>query len=102
MSKTVRSFLFVVVALSLVLAACVVRLPSPKLPLLNSPLRLLSPPRLPNPLRFPTEEDPMAMYMPDAVTGDVLSPPVPRLCSRSRSAWLNSSTGRAFAGKRDG
>lgn len=68
MLKTVRSLLFVVVAMSLLLAAC------------GTPATE-APTAAPEPTEVPAEptvteapvEDPMAMYAPDAVTGDVIT-----------------------------
>jgi phosphate binding protein len=72
MSKTVRSFLFVVVALSLVLAACGAPAAT-EAPVAEQPTSAPAPTTAPEPTAVPTEEDPMAMYMPDAVTGDVIT-----------------------------
>ncbi len=68
MSKTVRSLLFVVVALSLALAACgapaATEVPATE---------VVAPTEAPaEPTVAPTE-DPMAMYAPDAVTGDIIT-----------------------------
>ena len=71
MSKTVRSFLFVVVALSLVLAAC--GAPAAETPVVEEPTAAPAPTTAPEPTAVPTEADPMAMYMPDAVEGDVVT-----------------------------
>jgi phosphate binding protein len=69
MSKTVRSLLFVVVALSLVLAAC--GTPATEAPATEAVVEATEAPA--EPTAVPTEEDPMAMYAPDAVEGDVIS-----------------------------
>lgn len=64
MSKIVRSFIFVLVALSLVLAAC-------GAPATEAPVATEAPAT-----EAATEavvEDPMAMYAPDAVTGDIIT-----------------------------
>jgi len=68
MSKTVRSLFFVVVAMSLLLAACgtpaaetqVVEPTATEAPVVAEPTAA-------------TVEDPMAMYAPDAVTGDIIT-----------------------------
>src|SRR3990172_6768868 len=68
MFKTVRSLLFVVVAMSLLLAAC-------GAPATQSPTAApapVEPTKAPEPTVAPTE-DPMAMYAPDAVTGDIIT-----------------------------
>lgn len=68
MFKTVRSLLFVVVAMSLLLAAC-------GAPATQSPTAApapVEPTKAPEPTVTPTE-DPMAMYAPDAVTGDIIT-----------------------------
>ena len=69
MSKTVRSLLFVVVALSLVLAAC-------GAPATDAPVAtevVVEATEAPaEPTAAPTE-DPMAMYAPDAVEGDIIT-----------------------------
>jgi phosphate transport system substrate-binding protein len=72
MSKTVRSFLFVIVALSLVLAAC--GAPAAETAAPAEPTAApAEPTKAPEPTAVPTEEDPMAMYAPDAVEGDVVT-----------------------------
>jgi len=68
MSKTVRSLLFVVVAMSLLLAAC-------GTPATQAPTAAPEPTKVPAttiPTIAPTE-DPMSMYAPDAVTGDIVT-----------------------------
>jgi len=65
MSKTVRSLLFVVVAMSLLLAAC-------GTPATEIPAAAPEPTKAVEPTAAPTE-DPMAMYAPDAVTGDIIT-----------------------------
>jgi len=72
MSKTVRSFLFVIVALSLVLAACGAPATT-EAPVAEQPTAAPAPTTAPEPTAIPTEEDPMAMYAPDAVEGDVVT-----------------------------
>jgi len=70
MSKTVRSLLFVVVALSLVLAAC--GAPATEAPVATE--AVVEATEAPaEPTAAPTEEDPMAMYAPDAVEGDIIT-----------------------------
>ncbi len=68
MSKTVRSLLFVVVAMSLLLAAC--GAPATEAP--TAAPAPVEPTKAPEPTVAPTA-DPMAMYAPDAVTGDVIT-----------------------------
>lgn len=66
MSKNVRSFMFVMVALSLMLAAC-------GTPATEAPTAAPVATEVPaEPTAVPTE-DPMAMYAPDAVTGDIIT-----------------------------
>ncbi len=68
MSKTVRSLLFVVVAMSLLLAAC--GTPATEAP--TAAPAPVEPTKAPEPTVAPTA-DPMAMYAPDAVTGDIIT-----------------------------
>lgn len=69
MTKTVRSLLFVVVALSFVLAAC--GAPATEAPVATE--TVVEATEAPaEPTVAPTE-DPMAMYAPDAVTGDIIT-----------------------------
>ena len=67
MTKTVRSLFFVVVALSLLLAAC--GTPATEAPVATEVVATEAPAE---PTAAPTE-DPMAMYVPDAVTGDIIT-----------------------------
>ena len=70
MSKTVRSLLLVVVALSLGLAAC--GAPATEAPVATE--AVVEATEAPaEPTAAPTEEDPMAMYAPDAVEGDIIT-----------------------------
>jgi phosphate transport system substrate-binding protein len=72
MSKTVRLLLFVIVAMSLLLAAC--GAPATEAPVVEAPTAAPVATEAPaEPTAVPTEEDPMAMYAPDAVTGDVIT-----------------------------
>jgi phosphate transport system substrate-binding protein len=69
MSKFVRSFVFVLVVLSFVLAAC--GAPATEAPVATEAAATEAPAT-----DAPTEavvEDPMAMYAPDAVTGDIIT-----------------------------
>ncbi len=69
MFKTVRSLLFVVVAMSLLLAAC-------GAPATQSPTAApapVEPTKAPEPTVVAPTEDPMAMYAPDAVSGDIIT-----------------------------
>ena len=68
MPKTVRSLLFVVVALSLILAAC----GAPATTEAPTATEVVAPTETVAPTAAPTE-DPMAMYAPDAVTGDIIT-----------------------------
>ncbi|MFN8380745.1 MAG: PstS family phosphate ABC transporter substrate-binding protein [Anaerolineales bacterium] len=68
MPKTVRSLLFVVVALSLILAAC----GAPATTEVPAATEVVAPTETVAPTAAPTE-DPMAMYAPDAVTGDIIT-----------------------------
>jgi len=69
MSKTVRSLLFVVVAMSLLLAAC--GTPAAETQVVVDPTATQIP-VVAEPTIAPTE-DPMAMFAPDAVTGDIIT-----------------------------
>ena len=71
MSKTVRSFLFVVVAMSLLLAAC--GAPATEAPVVEEPTAAPAPTEVPAEPTAAPVEDPMAIYMPDAVEGDVIT-----------------------------
>jgi phosphate binding protein len=68
MFKTVRSLLFVVVAMSLLLAAC--GAPATEAPTAAPVVAATEVPA--EPTAVPTE-DPMAMYAPDAVEGDIIT-----------------------------
>lgn len=69
MSKTVRSFLFVLVLTSLVLAACGgAATEVPVVQPTSAPAQPTAAPQEPV-----TEEDPTAMYAPDAVSGDIIT-----------------------------
>ena len=71
MTKTVRSILFVFVLASLVLAAC--GSPATEAPVVIEPTTVpAEPTTAPEPTVEPTA-DPMAMYMPDAATGDFVA-----------------------------
>lgn len=72
MSKTIRSFLFVIVALSFVLAACGTSPSGDGAPAAEAPV-VEEPTKIPEPTAVPIEVDPMAIYAPDAVTGDVIT-----------------------------
>ena len=65
MFKTVRSLMFVLVAMSLLLAAC-------GAPATEAPTAAPAPTQAPEPTAAPVE-DPMAMYAPDAATGDIIT-----------------------------
>lgn len=66
MSKFVRSFVFVLVALSLVIAACGASAT-------EAPVVATEAPATEVPATEVVVEDPMAMYAPDAVTGDIIT-----------------------------
>ena len=69
MLKTVRSLLFIVVAMSLLLAAC-------GAPATEAPTEIVAVATEAPATSVPTvvpAEDPMAMYAPDAVTGDIIT-----------------------------
>ncbi|MBK7318353.1 PstS family phosphate ABC transporter substrate-binding protein [Candidatus Villigracilis affinis] len=73
MTKFARSFVFVLVALSFVLAAC--GAPATEAPVAE-PTEAATEAATEAPAAEPTEapaEDPMAMYAPDAVTGDIIT-----------------------------
>lgn len=65
MSKTVRSLMFVLAAMSLLLAACGTAAA-------EAPTAAPEPTQASEPTAI-TTEDPMAMYAPDAVTGDIIT-----------------------------
>jgi phosphate transport system substrate-binding protein len=65
MSKTVRSLIFVLAAMSLLLAAC-------GTPAAVAPTAAPASTQAPEPTAAPVE-DPMAMYAPDAATGDIIT-----------------------------
>ena len=69
MTKTVRSLLFVVVALSLVLAAC--GAPATEAPVATE--AVVEATEAPAEPTAAPAEDPMAMYAPDAVEGDIIT-----------------------------
>lgn len=69
MTKTVRSLLFVVVAMSLLLAAC--GNPATEAP--TAAPAPVEPTKAAEPTAVPPTADPMAMYAPDAVTGDIIT-----------------------------
>ena len=70
MTKTVRSLIFALLALTLVLAACApAETPAPE-PVVVEPTATDAP--VVEPTAVPTE-DAMAMYLPDAVSGDIIT-----------------------------
>jgi phosphate transport system substrate-binding protein len=71
MTKTVRSLLFVFVMLSLVLAACGGAATATEAPAVEPTSAPAEPTAAP--AEEPAETDPMAMYAPEAVTGDVIT-----------------------------
>jgi phosphate binding protein len=72
MSKTVRSLLFVVVVMSLLLAACGTPATQQAPTAAPAPTNAPEPTKAPEPTVAPTA-DPMAMFAPDAVTGDIIT-----------------------------
>jgi len=69
MTKSVRSLIFALLALTLVLAACApAETPAPEPTATDVPVE----PTIVEPTAVPTE-DAMAMYLPDAVSGDIIS-----------------------------
>jgi len=73
MTKFVRSFMFVIIAMSFVLAACGGGATATEAPVVEPTTAPAEPTAAPaEPTAAPTE-DAMAMYAPDAVTGDVIT-----------------------------
>ncbi|HEX9838580.1 MAG TPA: PstS family phosphate ABC transporter substrate-binding protein [Anaerolineales bacterium] len=77
MTKFVRSFMFVLIAMSFVLAACGGGATTTEAPVIEPTTAPAEPTAAPaEPTAAPTEaptEDAMAMYAPDAVSGDIVS-----------------------------
>ncbi|MCE9646630.1 MAG: PstS family phosphate ABC transporter substrate-binding protein [Chloroflexi bacterium] len=71
MSKTVRSLLFAVVAMSLLLAACGTSPSGDGTPAAET--QAVEPTATEAPVVVEPSADPMAMYAPDAVTGDIIT-----------------------------
>jgi phosphate transport system substrate-binding protein len=71
MTKTVRSLLFVFVVASLVLAACAS--PTAEAPTMEPTTAPAQPTAVPAEPTTEAASDPMAMYMPDAVSGDIIT-----------------------------
>lgn len=72
MTKTVRSLLFVFVAMSLLLAACGGTPAATEAPVVEPTTASTEPTNAHEPTTAPAE-DPMAMYMADAVSGDIVT-----------------------------
>jgi phosphate binding protein len=72
MTKFVRSFMFVFVLMSFVLAACGGGATATEAPVVEPTTAPAEPTSAPEPTAVPIE-DPMAMYAPDAVTGDIIT-----------------------------
>src|SRR5690606_12300399 len=73
MSKFTRSFVFVLVALAFVIAACggqATEAPATEAPATEAPTEATTEEATEAPV---VEEDPMAMYAPDAVDGDIIT-----------------------------
>jgi phosphate transport system substrate-binding protein len=74
MSKFARSFMFVLIAMSFVLAACAPATPQAPAPTEVPPTKESMPVTGSEPTATAASaEDPMAMYAPDAVSGDIVS-----------------------------
>ncbi len=71
MTKTVRSLLFVIIVASLVLAAC--GSPATEVPAVEPTTASVEPTAVSAEPTVAPVEDPLAMYMPDAVTGDFVA-----------------------------
>ena len=76
MTKFFRTFMFALIAMSFVLAACAPATTQAPEPTNPPPPTEEAPTTAPEPTEAPTEapaEDPLAMYAPDAVSGDIIS-----------------------------
>src|SRR5512139_154417 len=75
MTKTVRTLMFVIVIMSFLLAACggAAATEAPAAEPTTAPVEPTAAPAEPAATTAPAEEDPMAMYAPDAVTGDIIA-----------------------------
>ncbi|MEO8355034.1 MAG: PstS family phosphate ABC transporter substrate-binding protein [Chloroflexota bacterium] len=73
MTKFVRSFMFVLVLMSFVLAACGGAATAPKVPVVEPTTAAAEPTAAPAEPTAAPVEDPMAMYAPDAVSGDIVT-----------------------------
>lgn len=74
MTKSVRSLFFVLVIASFVLAACGGAATATESPVVEPTSASAEPTAAPaEPTAAPTEENPMAVYAPDAVTGDIIT-----------------------------
>jgi phosphate transport system substrate-binding protein len=74
MTKTFRSLLFVLVIMSFVLAACGGEATATEIPAVEPTSAPAEPTAAPaEPTAVPTEADAMAMYAPDAVSGDIVT-----------------------------
>jgi phosphate transport system substrate-binding protein len=68
MTKSVRSLIFALLALTLVLAAC-----APAATPTQAPQPTVAEPTAVSPTTVPPTADPLAMFAPDAVTGDIIT-----------------------------
>src|SRR5512139_2917013 len=75
MTKTVRTLMFVIVIMSFLLAACggAAATEAPAAEPTTAPVEPTAAPAEPAATTAPAEEDPMAMYAPDAVSGDIIT-----------------------------
>ena len=74
MTKFVRSFMFVLIAMSFMLAACGGAAAATQAPVVEPTIAPVEP--IAAPTDVPTEapaEDPLAMHAPDAVSGDIVT-----------------------------
>src|SRR5512139_3825521 len=75
MTKTVRTLMFVIVIMSFLLAACggAAATEAPAAEPTTAPVEPTAAPAEPAATTAPVEEDPTAMYAPDAVSGDIIT-----------------------------
>ena len=73
MTKFLRTFMFALIAMSFVLAACAPAATQAPEPTDAPPPTEAQPTAAAEPTTATSEEDPMAMYAPDAVSGDIVT-----------------------------